>query len=237
MGAKIPRFFVIALALLSNAGAEDIPAISPAKTAAGAGMVSMQALVPDIRLEMRYAGNNNFVGRPVRGYEAPHCYLLRPVAEALQRVEMRLRDQSMRLSIFDCYRPVRSVHNFVEWAHDLSDQKTKPRYYPRLDKKDLLGDYIAPTSGHSRGATLDLTLMQCDSQTHCGNLDMGTDFDFFDVLAHTDSPDVTPLQHENRERLRAAMGKEGFQNYPMEWWHYTFQPEPSKDTAYDFPVK
>jgi len=220
-----------------SVGAADAPTVSPAQTAEAAGMVSIQSLVPDISLDMRYASDNNFVGKPVRGYDAAHCYLLKPAAEALQRVELALRQQSMRLRIFDCFRPVRAVKNFVAWAGDLSDQKTKSRYYPRLDKSELLGDYIAPTSGHSRGATLDLTLMTCPVEGQCTSLDMGTDFDFFDTRANTDSPDATPQQHENRQRLRAAMEKEGFQNYAMEWWHYTFQPEPSKDTAYDFPVR
>ncbi|HEY5806928.1 MAG TPA: M15 family metallopeptidase [Povalibacter sp.] len=224
-------------ATVTHAHADELPTVSPATTAKAAGMVSIQSLVADIRLDMRYAGDNNFVGKPVRGYEAAHCYLLKSVAEALQRVEMALRQQSMRLRIFDCYRPVRAVTNFVEWADDLSDQRTKPRYYPKLEKSELLGDYIAPTSGHSRGATLDLTLMTCSGSGECTSLDMGTDFDFFDTLANTDSPDITPQQQANRQRLRAAMQKEGFRNYAMEWWHYTFQPEPSKDTSYDFVVK
>jgi D-alanyl-D-alanine dipeptidase len=215
--------------------AADAPRVSDAQTAEAAGMVSIQSLVPDIRLEIRYATDNNFVGDRVRGYEAPRCYLLEPVAEALQRVELSLREQHLRLKIFDCYRPVRAVQHFVEWAGDLNNQTTKPRYYPKLHKRDLLGDYIAPTSGHSRGATVDLTLMRCDDD--CTDLDMGTEFDFFDVLAHTDAPDITSQQRENRHRLRDAMGKAGFQNYPLEWWHYTFQPEPSKEIAYDFPVQ
>jgi D-alanyl-D-alanine dipeptidase len=237
--SAILRFLlaVFAAVFVEATLAADVPRISDAQTAEAAGMMSIQSLVPDMRLEMRYASDENFVGERVRGYEAAHCYLLKPVAEALQRVELSMRKQSMRLKIFDCYRPVRAVRNFVEWAGDLNDQKTKSRYYPNLNKSELLGDYIAPISGHSRGATVDLTLMRCDVDDQCANLDMGTDFDFFDVLAHTDSPDITPKQRENRQRLRAAMEKEGFQNYPMEWWHYTFQPEPSKDVAYDFPVK
>jgi D-alanyl-D-alanine dipeptidase len=217
--------------------AAEAPRVSDARTPEAAGFVSIQSLVPDIRLEMRYASNDNFVGKRVRGYEAAHCYLLEPVAEALQRVERSLREESLRLKIFDCYRPVRAVEHFVEWAGDLQDQRTKARYYPNLDKGELLDGYIASTSGHSRGATVDLTLMRCDAARECTALDMGTDFDFFDVRAHTDSPRIAPKQRENRERLRAAMEKEGFQNYAMEWWHYTLQPEPSKDLAYDFPVR
>ncbi len=217
--------------------AAEAPRVSGAQTAQAAGMVDIQSLVSDMRLDMRYASDTNFVGKRVRGYEAARCYLLKPVAEALQRVERSLREQSMRLKIFDCYRPVRAVQHFVEWAGDLRDQKTKSRYYPNLEKGELLDGYIASTSGHSRGATVDLTLMRCDVAGDCADADMGTDFDFFDVLAHTDSANITPRQRENRQRLRAAMEKEGFQNYAMEWWHYTLQPEPSKEVAYDFPVR
>lgn len=215
---------------------QNIPVISSAPTAEAAGLISIQTLVPDIHLDMRYASNDNFVGTTITGYDAARCYLLRPVAEALQRVEMTLREQNLRLQLFDCYRPARAVQHFVKWAGDSADQQTKARYYPNLPKSELLGGYIAPTSGHSRGATLDLTLMQCED-SRCTALDMGTNFDFFDVRAHTDTADITPLQRENRQRLRAAMEGEGFQNYAMEWWHYTLKPEPSPEVAYDFPVR
>jgi D-alanyl-D-alanine dipeptidase len=130
------------------------------------------------------------------------------------------------------------VRNFVRWAEDLPDQRTKPYYYPNLDKGALLGDYIAPVSGHSRGATLDLTLLQCAANdAHCRPLDMGTGFDFFDPRANTESPDITPAQRANRDRLRAAMTAQGFRNYPLEWWHYTLVPEPAPDLLYDVPVQ
>jgi D-alanyl-D-alanine dipeptidase len=200
-------------------------------------MIDIQSLVPDFSVDMRYAGSANFAGTVITGYAAPRCYLLKPVAEALRRVDLALRKHRLRLKVFDCYRPVRAVQHFVRWAHDLDDQGTKPRYYPNLDKRLLLGDYIAPTSGHSRGATMDLTLTECGGGKTCSPLDMGTDFDFFDVRANTDAADVTPAQHRNRLRLRSAMEREGFQNYPQEWWHYTFKPEPSPDIAYDFPIE
>ena len=212
-------------------------AVSSASTAADAGMVDIQSLVPDMRLEIRYAGPENFVGIPVDGYQAPKCFLHRNVAEALQRVERELRDQNLRLKIFDCYRPRRAVLHFMRWAQDLGDQRTKPQYYPDLDKRQLVGVYISPTSGHSRGATLDLTLLRCAADDRCEPLDMGTGFDFFGDIANTDSPRVTAAQRVNRDRLRDAMRKQGFENYPMEWWHYTFKPEPTPEMAYDFPVR
>jgi D-alanyl-D-alanine dipeptidase len=229
---------VLAFICTGSVAADAVPSTSPAQTAAAAGMVDIRSLVPDFAVDMRYAGTENFVGTRVEGYESPRCYLLRPVAKALQRVELALRQQQMRLKIFDCYRPTRAVQHFVRWGGDLEDQRTKSKYYPNLDKSRLLGDYIAPISGHSRGATLDLTLMKCDSKgKQCEPLDMGTEFDFFDVRAHTDASDVTPEQRGNRLLLRSAMEREGFANYTLEWWHYTLKPEPTPDTAYDFPVR
>jgi D-alanyl-D-alanine dipeptidase len=214
------------------------PRLSDAKSPAEANLVDVANLIPDIALDMRYAGSDNFVGTRIDGYHAARCYLLKPAAQALQRVEAELRKERLRLKLFDCYRPARAVRHFVEWAGDVSDQRTKPRYYPDLDKRELLGDYIAPVSGHSRGATLDLTLLHCDAHgRQCAELDMGTDFDFFDTRAHTDTPDISTKQRSNRQRLRAVMEHGGFRNYPLEWWHYTLTPEPSAETIHDVPVQ
>lgn len=212
--------------------------LSSAATLAEAGLVDIRSLVPDIAQDIRYAGSENFVGVPIDGYLAPRCYLLEPAAKALQAVESMLRRDGLRLMLFDCYRPARAVSHFVRWAGDPADQRTKPRYYPNLDKSALLGDYIAPVSGHSRGATVDLTLMRCQPDgDRCEALDMGTAFDFFDARANTDSPQVTTAQRDNRQRLRAAMEMHGFSNYPQEWWHYTLTPEPAPRTIHDVPVQ
>jgi D-alanyl-D-alanine dipeptidase len=226
------------LALVALAQADGAPRLSPATSAAQAGLVDIRQLAPDIAEDIKYAGSDNFVGAPVDGYLAPKCLLLKPAAEALARVEHDLHAQHQRLKLFDCYRPARAVQHFVRWAGDLNDQRTKATHYPKLDKSALLGDYIAPVSGHSRGATVDLTLMQCDAtDSHCAPLDMGTDFDYFGTLANTDSPEANAAQHANREILKRAMEREGFRNYAMEWWHYTLSPEPSPDTVYDVPVQ
>ncbi|TPG11934.1 peptidase M15 [Rhodanobacter glycinis] len=218
--------------------AEQSPSLSPAKTAAAANLVDIRTLVPDIAEDIKYAGRDNFVGAPIDGYRAPKCFLLRTVAEALARAEHDLRAQHLRLKIWDCYRPARAVADFVRWAHDLGDQRTKAQHYPMLDKSKLLGDYIAPVSGHSRGGTVDLTLERCAADgTRCEPLEMGTDFDYFGVRANTDTPGLTPQQGENRALLRSAMERGGFHNYPLEWWHYTFAPEPTPHTIYDVPVE
>jgi D-alanyl-D-alanine dipeptidase len=192
---------------------------------AGSDLVDIATLVPDIALEIRYAGSDNFVGTPIDGYLAPKCYLRSAAAQALQRIESALRRERLRLKLFDCYRPARAVRHFVRWAEDLADQSGKQRYYPNLDKRALLGDYIAPVSGHSRGATVDLTLLDCSGgEGRCKALDMGTGFDFFDARANTDAPGITPAQRANRRQLRTAMAAQGFVNYPLEWWHYTHAP-------------
>ncbi len=225
-------------ALRPSAATEDAaPAAAQADagTPESVGMVDIARLVPDIDLDIRYAGLRNFTGVPVEGYEAPKCYLLRAVAEALRDVELELREQGLRLRIFDCYRPARAVRQFVRWAADAGDQSTKAAYYPVLDKGSLVPDYIADRSGHSKGATVDLTLLRCERV--CAPLDMGTPFDFFDPRANTDHPGIAPEQRANRARLRDAMREHGFENYAMEWWHYTFRLEPPPETFHDVPIR
>lgn len=211
--------------------------ISPASTAAEAGMVDVGEAIPGLDLDIRYAGERNFTGGRVDGYEAPRCYLLATVADALRRVEERLREEGHRLRIHDCYRPMRAVRQFVRWTNAADDPVAKAAYYPGIAKETLVdAGYISDRSGHSRGATLDLTLLRCDA-AGCTELDMGTPFDFFDPRANTDHPGLSATQRRNRDLLRDAMAREGFANYPMEWWHYTFKPEPSPGTYYDVPVR
>ncbi len=228
--------------LLAASGCAAVPArpavaTSPATTEAQAGLVDVGRLAPDIDIDMRYAGVHNFTGAVVEGYQAPRCLLLRPAAEALARVQAGLRPQGLRLRVYDCYRPVRAVQAFMRWVDDASAQSTKAGFYPGLDKAQLRGAYIAPVSGHSRGATVDLGLLRCMTKDHCQPLDMGTPFDFFGERAHTDFPGITSRQRANRRRLRLAMESAGFANYPMEWWHYTLTPEPTPLLQYDVPIR
>ena len=206
------RLALAATLLLAAIGCASVarpagPVLSPAATMREAGMVAIRTVVPDIDQDIRYFGSDNFVGTRVDGYLAPHCWLKREAAEALARVERRLRESHQRLRIFDCYRPTRAVAHFMRWANDPADLATKARHYPDFDKPQLLDGYIAPVSGHSRGATVDLTLLQCDA-----------------ACRRHDS--------EGGEKVLA----EGFRNYPMEWWHFTLQLEPTPGLLYDIPV-
>lgn len=185
--------------------------------------------IPSIVFEIRYASADNFVGRPVDGYEQPLCYLTNETASALQKVQQSLQKEGLSLIVFDCYRPQRAVDHFVRWAKELDNTKMKTSYYPQVAKKDLFTNgYIAAKSGHSRGSTLDLSI---------NGVDMGTPFDYFDPRSHTDAKTVTKKQHQNRMFLKEVMEKNGFANYAEEWWHYTLKNEPFKERYFDFVVE
>jgi D-alanyl-D-alanine dipeptidase len=199
-----------------------------------AAFVDAASIVPGLVAEMRYAGAHNFVGRPIDGYEAPHCLLTQAAAAALADGARDLAPRGLHIMVFDCYRPARAVADFVRWARDLHATAGKTEFYPDIDKRTLFRDgYIASHSGHSRGATVDLTLAQADG----GELDMGTPFDFFSPKSWTADPTVSPAQHANRMLLAAAMRRRGFRGYDKEWWHFTLRGEPFPDTYFDFPVQ
>lgn len=223
------------------------------------GFVDVQTVIPDLIVEMRYTTARNFVGRPIPGYNASRCLLTRQAAKALQCAADDLRNRGFVLKVYDCYRPQRAVNAFVAWGRNLRDQKMKSEFYPEVDKRNLFRDnYIASRSGHSRGSTLDLTIVAadkkadvfdpsaadvraCDStagtRTDDGSADMGTGFDCFSTLSHTLTAKVNEKQREHRMLLRGAMRGCGFYNIPSEWWHYTLRAEPYPETYFDFPVE
>lgn len=199
------------------------------------GFVLVGEAVPDALMEIRYYTTYNFVGERIDGYEQPVALLTREAAAALRRVSDDLRAQGYRLVVYDAYRPQRAVDHFVRWAEDIAADEMKPVFYPEVDKRDLFTKgFIARRSGHSRGSTVDLTLL--DERTGC-LLDMGGPFDFFGELSHPDYTGVTQQQHENRMLLRGAMLARGFRPLSTEWWHFTLENEPYPDTYFDFPVR
>lgn len=199
------------------------------------GFAVLAEVDPTIGQEMRYATARNFTGAVVDGYEEPVCLLARPAALALGRAQREALRRGYSLLVYDCYRPQRAVDRFVRWAGDPADQSTKAEYYPRVDKDRLIPEgYIAERSGHSRGSTVDLTLTGLGLGRE--PVDMGTAFDFFDPLAHTDSPLVTGPARDHRELLGRLLAAQGFVNLPEEWWHFTYKPEAFPDTYFDFPV-
>jgi D-alanyl-D-alanine dipeptidase len=202
------------------------------------GFVDVRTVIPDIVLELRYRTSDNFLGVPVDGYPGDRCILTAEAAEALRQVRDDLRPFGFGLKIFDAYRPQRAVQHFVRWARDLSDTRMKQAYYPQVAKKDLfrLG-YIASRSSHSRGSTVDLTIVVLQDGRVGEELDMGTGFDLFSTASWPDSKAVTAEQRAHRLLLRSLMVRHGFVPYDKEWWHFTLSPEPFPETYFDFPVQ
>jgi D-alanyl-D-alanine dipeptidase len=204
-----------------------------APSAAQSPLVRLADVDSTILQDMRYFGRDNFIGRPVRGYGAPQCLLTPAAAAALARAQAGARERGLGLLVYDCYRPQRAVDDFVQWGYVLRDTTTKPQYYPDVQKAELFErGYISARSGHSRGSTVDLTLVR-DGEP----LDMGTPFDFFDERSHTASLRVPAAAMANRMRLKAVMEGAGFRNYAAEWWHYALVDEPYPDTYFDLPVE
>ena len=197
--------------------------------------VYLKELMPNLRSDLRYFGTNNFVGQQIDGYNAPKCILSREAAEALQKVQAELERIGFGLLIYDAYRPQQAVDFFIGWAEDDSDTLMKEEFYPNIDKKDLFKKgYISKKSGHTRGSTVDLTIVSLKTR-HI--LNMGSPYDLFDEKSHTDYPHITKNQHALRLLLKRRMEKHGFKSYEKEWWHFTLINEPFPDTYFNFPVE
>lgn len=198
------------------------------------GFVDLKKTVPSLVIELRYYDINNFVGQRIDGYEAPVCYVSTSAAHALKAVQAELLSFGLGLKVFDAYRPQRAVNHFVRWAKDLNDTKMKEYYYPNVQKSELFEQgYIAAHSGHSRGSTVDVTLIDLETGKE---LDMGTGFDFFSPISWPTSMAVTVQQRANRLLLRSIMLRHGFRPLQEEWWHFTLENEPYPTTYFDFPV-
>ena len=110
----------------------------------------------------------------------------------------------------------------------------KQYFYPELQKQELFEKgYIASRSSHSRGSTVDLTLLDMSTGKE---LDMGSPFDFFGEISHPDFRGITDEQYANRMELRHVMLRCGFEPIDCEWWHFTLADEPYPDTYFEFPV-
>lgn len=200
--------------------------------------VDASEVAPGLVVEMRYAGEHNFVGTRIDGYRRRICLLSKQAAAALAEVQHDLAPQGLGLKVFDCYRPARAVAHFVRWAQDGADQRTKEEFYPDVDKHELFKQgYIAERSGHSRGSTVDITLVRLEQGKPATELDMGTPFDRFSPLSWSDDKTVSVSAQKNRALLAAAMKKRGFKSYDKEWWHFVLADEPFPDTYFDFPVR
>ncbi len=225
------KLFVLLVAAIG------IMSFAPAAVSAPAGFVDIENVIPGVEVELRYFSEDNFVGQRVEGYESSRCYITSEAAEALKKVQQELSPFGLGLKIFDAYRPQRAVDHFVRWASDLADTKMKQKYYPGVAKKDLFKEgYIAARSGHSRGSTVDLTIVSLDDET-AEELDMGTGWDYFGPESWPGSQAVSAEQRAHRMLLQQLMTKHGFKPLAEEWWHFTLVDEPFPDSYFDFVIE
>lgn len=212
---------------------------------------------PTIVQSPRYYSEDNFMGRQVPGYQSKQMVLTEKAALALNAVQAAVNKQGYTLVIYDTYRPQRACDAFKAWSLDLKDTKAKALYYPTLDKSVLFEQgYIGEKSTHSRGSTVDLTLLPLNQTLKPitvsekvlntgraipflddGTVDMGASFDLFDEVSHQNCQLITKEQLALREYLKAEMIKQGFEPYPVEWWHFTLKNETYPNTHFDFVVQ
>ena len=200
------------------------------------GFVVLADYVPGVVQEIRYYSTYNFIGDRIDGYEEPCALITKEAARALKAVSNEMTVQGYRLKIFDAYRPATAVKHFVLWGIEDLDLRMKPFFYPDLEKQELfIKGYVASKSSHSRGSTVDLTLLDMATGKE---LDMGSPFDLFSEISHPDyrGPEITDEQYNNRMILRNSMIRNGFVPIDCEWWHFTLDNEPYPDTYFDFPV-
>ncbi|MDP3935712.1 MAG: M15 family metallopeptidase [Alphaproteobacteria bacterium] len=186
-----------------------------------------------IPFDIRYATHNNFIGRPIAGYAANKCIVSNAVADALIIAQEKALAEGYSLIVFEAYRPLKAVEDIVQWSLN-ADIQNKDRFYPDIDKSTLFDQgYIALRSTHTKGAAVDVTLINPMTKEE---LDMGTEFDFFGPFSHTTSEDISTSAKGNRQLLLSIMESSGFINYHKEWWHFTLKDEPFPNTYFDFDI-
>ena len=198
------------------------------------GFVVLGDFIPGLIQEIRYCSTYNFIGDRIDGYEQPVALLTVEAARKLKSAANELNVQGYRLKVFDAYRPACAVIHFVLWGVEDQDIRMKPYFYPDLQKQELFArGYIASRSSHSRGSTVDLTLLDMATGKE---VDMGSPFDLFSEISHPDCRLITDEQYENRMILQKVMVRNGFEPLDCEWWHFTLRDEPHPDTYFEFPV-
>lgn len=199
------------------------------------GFVDLKEHIPSISFDLRYYSTNNFVGDTIAGYRANRVLISKKAAEQLKKVQRELNENGLGLLIYDAYRPQMAVDHFVAWASRTGDTAKKSVFYPKVDKSNLFKKgYIASKSGHSRGSTVDLSLIDLRSGEA---LDMGSPFDFFGQASWVDFEGISQQQHTNRMTLQNIMNKHGFRGYAKEWWHFTLRNEPFPKTHFNFLIE
>ena len=202
-----------------------------------AGFVNLNKEIPNLVVDLRYASSENFTGRVVPGYNSSKAIGTEDLATALKKIQAQLKPYGLGLKLFDAYRPQIAVNTFIIWADYSSDTLKKEEYYPDLKKNSLfeLG-YIAEKSAHTKGSTVDITLIYLEGINKGKEVDMGGKWDYFSKKSNFTFQGITSKQYQNRELLRNLMESEAFLPYDKEWWHFTLKDEPFPKTYFDFMI-
>src|SRR3990167_7352767 len=229
---------------------------APRRVSLPDGFVYLDEIDSTIQSSLRYHSNNNFIGRPIDGYKASRVILTREAANALSKAQDRFKTDGYSIVIYDAVRPQTAVNNFMQWSKDPTDQMMKALFYPRINKEDVfkLG-YVAAKSGHSRGSTVDISLLPLGTSLHeptpqprklkdfefsyleDGTVDTGSHFDLFDKASHYENDLISEEHQRLRRYIKGVMESCGFNNYAEEWWHFTLKDEPHPNTYFDFPIE
>ena len=208
---------------------------------------------------MKYFSKDNFTGDIVPHYKANRGIMTKEAAIALSKAQKKFLEKGYSIVIYDAYRPSSSVQYFVEWMNDKNNTKRKKFNYPYIEKKiDMKDIYINSVSGHSRGSTIDLSIIDknkillkesiYEERTFNGKIypfnndntiDCGTSFDLMDPASWSfnNKYDFTEEQKNNRKFIRDIMESEGFKVLDEEWWHFTLKNEPFPDQYFDFEIQ
>lgn len=228
---------------------KESPTMPPQPDFYQLGFVYLSDIDPTIQVDLRYASHDNFMGRPLSGYKKAVGILTKEAAVALSKVQQVLKSHygdHFSLKVYDAYRPQKAVDDIVKWVEDESDVKMKAIFYPDIPSKEFLlrEQYIARKSTHTRGSTVDLTIIDTrkeaamDPSTFQDNsIDMATIFDFFGPASHCNSDLISPEALKNRLMLRTLMEEQGFLAYRSEWWHFTLKDEPFPNRYFNFNVE
>lgn len=192
----------------------------------------VDTVAPTVQTDLKYAGSDNFVGRPIWGYTGHRAVLRQDAAACIARAAKALAKEGYGLRIYDAYRPALAMQDFYGWSKT-ADDRMKAQFYPNITKKGIYeGKYIGTVSEHSWGVAVDITLIRLSTGKEC---DMGGHHDLLDESSATDYPNLTAEQKANRRRLCGAMEAAGMRNYAKEWWHYYVHPMGTV-YSYSFPL-
>lgn len=191
------------------------------------GFIKLNDIDSTIIVDLKYNTKSNFTGKTVRGYKSNTAILSNEASNALINAQNDFKKLGYSLILFDAYRPQSAVDFFFEWSKDLNDTINKNSYYPNINKSQLFAQgYIAKKSGHSRGSTVDVSLVDLSTMKQ---IDMGSIYDYFGIRSSTFYPNISDSQKNNRMILYNIMINNGFKNYSKEWWHFTLENEPFQE--------